>query len=313
MFYAEYNLRLFLYLLTRKFQILHSNDLDTLLANYLASRLKRKPIVYDSHEYFTEVPELQGRAFAKKSWESIEGWIFPDLSKIFTVNESIAQLYSKKYGKELHVIRNIPLRKSTLEPEKKSSFGLKEEDFVMVVQGTGINVDRGIEEMVEAMKILPDSIHLMIIGKGDVLPQLKEMAKEFNLEHRIHFKGAMPYAEMMKITAGCDLGISLDKDTNINYRFSLPNKVFDYIRAQIPILCTDLPELSKIVKGYEIGKTVSSPEPKLLAEAVLEMQNLGKEKFTRNLVEASSKLAWEVEVLPMIKVYDQFRKGSSPT
>ena len=107
-FYAEYNIRLFLFLIVRRFDILVANDLDTLLGNYTAIKFKPfSKLVYDTHEYFTEVPELIHRKKIKQIWEGIEGWIFPKLSTIYTVNDSIAKLYAEKYKKEIKVVRNI--------------------------------------------------------------------------------------------------------------------------------------------------------------------------------------------------------------
>lgn len=108
LFYANYNLRLFFFLLFRKADLLLSNDLDTLLANFMAKKLKRNcELVYDSHEYYTEVPELVSRPKVKAIWEAIEGFIFPKLNKIYTVNQSIADKYKQKYHKDLAIIRNI--------------------------------------------------------------------------------------------------------------------------------------------------------------------------------------------------------------
>src|SRR5690606_16060536 len=106
-FYAAYSFRLFWFLLFKKSDVLVSNDLDTLLPNYLISRIKRKKLVYDTHEYFTEVPELVSRPKVQAIWEKIEGWIFPKLKFIYTVNDSIARRYGEKYGKNLSVVRNI--------------------------------------------------------------------------------------------------------------------------------------------------------------------------------------------------------------
>ncbi|HKJ05832.1 MAG TPA: hypothetical protein VJ970_00040, partial [Flavobacteriaceae bacterium] len=94
LFYAEYNIRLFFYLLFIKKNILVANDLDTLLANYLASTITKCKLIYDSHELFTEVPELTNRPFVKHVWITIEKWIFPKLKTVYTVNSEIAEIYS---------------------------------------------------------------------------------------------------------------------------------------------------------------------------------------------------------------------------
>ena len=121
LFYAELNLRLFIILILSKVDILHSNDLDTLLANYLASKIKKKPLVYDSHEFFTGVPELQEKHFKRKVWEIIENFIFPKLNNIITVNESISRIYYSKYKKEIKIIRNIskPIKSKIIKSRKE--------------------------------------------------------------------------------------------------------------------------------------------------------------------------------------------------
>nr|MBP7409716.1 glycosyltransferase [Flavobacteriales bacterium] len=109
LFYAEYNVRLFfLQLSVGSCQLLVANDLDTLLANFLVARLRGIELVYDTHEFYTEVPELVGRPRVRVVWLAIERWIFPKLKRIITVNGSIAQAYKERYGKEVAVVRNIP-------------------------------------------------------------------------------------------------------------------------------------------------------------------------------------------------------------
>lgn len=304
LFYAEYNLRLFCFLLVRKSHLLVSNDLDTLLANYTASLLKPKTrLVYDSHEYFTEVPELQGRA-AKKIWEKIEGFIFPKLQTIYTVNESIAEMYGKKYGKNLLVVRNVSPLWEAGNLLSKTELGLPEDKPIIIIQGAGINIDRGGEEAVEAMKYI-DNAYLIIVGDGDVVPQLKEYVRENNLSEKVLFFGKQPYQRMMNYTYHASIGLTLDKDTNINYRFSLPNKLFDYIHTNTAVVCTPLIEIKRIVNAYSVGKELDKLTPENLANTINELFENQEDlkKFQDNCISAKQELNWEKETEVLKKIY----------
>lgn len=264
LFYAEYNLRLLFLLLFSKANLIVANDLDTLLACYLAKG--KRALVYDSHEYFTEVPEIQGR-FAKRIWLAIERWIFPKLKHVITVNGSIAHAYRERYGVPVEVVRNIPMHKELGPLPSRSDLDLPEDRFILVLQGSGINVDRGGEEAVLAMKELPDAL-LLIIGGGDAWPVLERMVIDHGIQDRVRLLPRMPYERMMLYTRNADLGLSLDKDTSLNYRFSLPNKLFDYFRAHIPALVSELPEVAGIVRRYEAGIVIPRVEPALIAAEV---------------------------------------------
>jgi len=306
LFYAEYNLRLFFLLLFSKVNIFHANDLDTLLANYLAAIIRRKPIVYDSHEYFTGVPEIQNKALVKNVWMIIERWIFPKLKYIFTVNQSIAQLYKKEYGKNLQILRNIPHKLPFKELKSKSELNIPKDKDIIITQGAGINIDRGIEEAVEAMQYL-EGVCLMIIGNGDVIPNLKKRVLELKLENSIIFRGRMPYHEMMQYTQHAQLGLTLDKNTNINYRFSLPNKLFDYIHAGIPILATKVIEIEKIINKYKIGLFIDNHEPKHIAQQIrlaLNNKKLNTE-WKSNINLAADELHWGSEEKILKEVYNK--------
>lgn len=304
MFYAEYNLRLFFFLLVRKAAIFVSNDLDTLLANYTAKVVKPGTrLYYDSHEYFTEVPELQGRG-AKKVWEKIEGFIFPKLKTIYTVNESIAEVYRKKYGKEIFVVRNVsPLWNGT-QLEGKTELGLPEDRPVIIMQGAGINIDRGGEEAVEAMKYVENAC-LAIVGDGDVVPQLKTYVEQNGLQEKVLFFGKQPYQRMMNYTYHATIGLTLDKDTNINYRFSLPNKLFDYIHTNTAVICTPLVEVKRIVEEYAVGSVLQTLTPEKLAETInkllFDTQKL--DEICENCEQAKQVLNWENETEVLKKIY----------
>lgn len=267
LFYAEYNVRLFYYLLLAKRGFVFSNDLDTLLPCYLISKIKGVGIVYDSHEYFTEVPEIQGRPLVKKVWTAIERFCVPKLRHCITINQSIASIYTKLYNVPFTVVRNIGNTPKKPQPADLSIHKINPNHKVLIMQGAGINVNRGAEELVQAMLHLPN-FHLLIIGGGDVFETLKTMRVELGLEDRITILPKMPRAELLTYTAAAHLGLSLDNDTNLNYRYSLPNKVFDYIHCRIPVLCSNLPELKHIVETYNVGAVALSLKPEDIARAI---------------------------------------------
>ena len=153
LFYAELNIRLFILLVFSKVDIYHANDLDTLLANYLAAIIRRKPIVYDSHEYFTGVPEIQNKKLVKKVWLTIEQFIFPKLKHIITVNQSIAQLYKEEYNKDILIIRNVPKKVETLKLKSKSELNIVEDKDIIITQGAGIKLIEALKNLLKQCNI----------------------------------------------------------------------------------------------------------------------------------------------------------------
>lgn len=309
LFYAEFNLRLFFFLLFRKADVLVANDLDTLLANYWVLKFRSAELVYDSHEYFTEVPELQGRPFAQSTWRRIERRIFPKLNRVITVNGSIASLYKEQYGVDVKVVRNVPHLREAFVPKGRAELDLPEDKAILLMQGSGINVDRGAEEAVAAMELL-EGVALLVIGGGDVFPVLKNIAKEKGLEEKVIFKSKMPFEELCHYTANADIGLTLDKDTNINYRFSLPNKLFDFIHAGVPVLATDLDEVARIVLKYKVGKVIEQPDPGLIANAVKEMlaDPTALAMMVENTHDAAEALNWQQEERTLKEIYGPLKR-----
>ncbi len=297
LFYAFFNWRLFWLLLFKKADILWSNDLDTLLANRMAARLKSKPLIFDSHEYFTEGPELEHNRFAKKVWKKIEGSIVPKLKHCITVNTSIAQLFKEKYKKEFKVIRNVPKKLSIPKTKNRKDLGMPEGKKIIILQGSGINMHRGSEELVDAFKLLPENFHLYIVGSGDVIETLKKTAEDELLKNKISFVGKQPYDMLIQYTMNADAGVTLDKDTNINYKLSLPNKIFDYIQCGIPVISSDLVELKKIIHTYQVGIIVPEVSPIAIAACIQDLLNDPPkyQMMKSNTAQAAYELNWEVE------------------
>jgi glycosyltransferase involved in cell wall biosynthesis len=307
LFYANYNLKLFWFLLWNHADYLLSNDLDTLPANILASRIKRIPLVYDSHEYFTGVPELASRPKVRRIWERIEAFCLPRVRSMYTVNESIANLYRRQYNREVSVIRNFPSTYVLPKRDKtllRRELGLPTDKHIVILQGAGINIQRGAEEAVSAMNYL-ENVLLLIVGGGDVLPLLREMVAEQQLCEKVRFVPKQVPGILILYTQSADLGLSLDKDTNINYRFSLPNKLFDYIQARIPVLASRLPEVERIVENYGVGRICPDHNPATIAACISQIldDDAAKKVMAENLERAAAELNWEKERNKLLEIF----------
>lgn len=296
-FYAEFNFRLFIFLIFKKFNIILSNDLDTLLANYLAAKLKSKKIVYDSHELFTEVPEILNKKFVKKTWQLIESKILPRIKYSYTVCDSIANYYNQKYKINMKVVRNVPFK--NIENFTKENNNKK----ILLYQGA-VNIGRGIEEMVLMMKYLQD-FELWIIGDGDILPKIKEIIILHKVDNYVKLFGKIPFSDLPKYTSQADLGLSFEKNLGLNYYYTLPNKIFDYINFNIPVLCANLPEMKNIVQKYDIGTLLNSYIPDNIA---LQIQDIFKSeqisKWKNNTIAAKKELCWENEEKILLNIFD---------
>ena len=304
LFYAFFNTRLFFYLLFRKADLLVSNDLDTLLPNFLVSKMKKIRLTYDSHEYFTEVPELINRPRVQKVWERIERFIFPKLKTVYTVNHSIAGLYTEKYGVGLKVVRNVsPLWRPSLVPDKQA-LGIPGDKQLLIMQGAGLNIDRGVEEAIGMMHFLSGAV-LLIVGDGDIIPEMKEKVSRENLDEKVLFFGKRPYAELMCFTFHADLGLSFDQPTNPNYRFSLPNKVFDYLHAGTPVICSDVIEVATIVRKHDIGIVLTDFRAEQMAEVLGKLlKDPGElQRLKENCATAALLENWQKETAVLAEIY----------
>ncbi len=302
LFYAEYNFRLFLFLLFSRFDVLLSNDLDTLTANFIAAKLKQKSLVYDSHEYFTEVPELIHRPRVQKFWERLERKMVPKIKHAYTVCYSIAEIYTKKYGVPFKVVRNIPVSQKIKNPSEKE----KSPQKIILYQGA-VNMGRGLKQAILAMHFI-EGATLVIAGDGDIKKELELLAETEKLGNKVEFTGRLPLEELSKLTPKADLGLSIEEDLGLNYRFALPNKLFDYIQARVPVLVTNLPEMAAIVNQYKIGEITASLEPEILAKhikfALSETEN--RKMWIKNLEVAAKELTWENEEKIIWEIYSEF-------
>ena len=311
-FYAEYNVRLFLLLLFKRSDLLVSNDLDTLLPNYIISLLKRKKLIYDSHEYFCGVPELTKRPFIQGVWKKIETFIIPKLPFMISVSDSIAELYQKEYKIECFTIRNLPhtyIIENKIEIKNKvhKELGINISDKIIIYQGA-VNIDRGIEEAILAMKWI-ENAKLLIVGFGDIYDSLEILIDENKLRNKVILMNRVSFEKLKPYTIASDIGISLEKDSNLNYRYSLPNKLFDYIAAEIPVLASPLPEMIKIFEQYQIGELIDSHNPEQIANKINSMlkNNDCQIIWKEQLKLAKEEFCWQKEEEKLLEIYKKLQ------
>lgn len=294
LFYISYNIRLFFILLFTKFDVIHSVDLDTLPAGFLACKIKRKQIVYDSHEYFTEVPELENRYFVKKIWLIIEKIFVPRVDVAITVGTNIAKIYFENYKKQFHVVRNCP--------EIHSSTSNHSEDRYIIYQGA-LNKGRGLESLIKAMKTIP--LRLLIAGDGDIRDKLENMVIKEQLSDKVEFLGQIKPNELINYTSQAFLGYNVMENIGLSYYYSLSNKFFDYIHSDVPVITNPFPEYYDLNKTYNccvFAEAISNN----ISEVILSLLNDTKEynRLKSNCNKASKDLNWNTEKNKLIRAYD---------
>lgn len=300
LFYAEMNIRFFFFLLFRKFELATANDLDTLLGVYCATKIRRKSIVYDSHEYFTEVPELQQRPRIKNIWLKIEQRIFPKLRYVMTVCNSIAKIYQQTYHTNVEVVKNVPFLQSAQAISANLQLPSK---HVVLYQGA-LNLGRGLEMLIESMQFLTD-VCLLLVGDGDKTMELKQLAQEKSVSDKVIFTGKIPFEKLPSYTQLATIGVSVEEDLGENYRYALPNKLFDYIHAGKPVLVSDLPEMKRIVETYRCGEVLQSRNPQCVAQQIQTLlQNPSQlQSYAEQSRKAAEDLCWQREEEKILQLY----------
>lgn len=302
--YAEFNLKLFIKLLSKKADVFLANDLDTLAPNFLNAFVRQKKLMYDSHEYFTGTPELQQKPLKRKFWKLLEKWLIPRADHAYTVNAAVADRYKKECGVDMKIVRNVPLCNQTFR--QQSLPVLPADRFILLWQSGGINHDRGGEELIESIQLLPDFFLLVIIGNGDVLLQLQQKTAALKLADKIRFIPKVPFSELSAYTKQAHLGLSLDKLTCLNYELSLPNKLFDYMHAGVPVLASEVTDVKRIINTYKIGMCIPEITPQAIAKAIewIYMNKAVYDEWKKNTAVAAKDFCWENEQLVLDEIYN---------
>jgi len=294
LFYIEYNLRLFFFLLFRRMDAICAIDLDTIIPGYMISILKRIPRVYDAHEYFTEMKEVITRPAIRKVWLAIERFSIPRFKYGYTVGEKIASEFKRIYGVDYALVRNIA-RLRHLSMERPS------EKFLLY-QGA-VNEARAFEQVIPAMKMI--DLKLVVCGDGNFMPQLKKLIAEHGVGNKVELKGMVTPPELWKITQQAWLGIAVAESKGLNQYWALPNKFFDFIHAGVPQLTMDYPEYRKINEEYEVAILLKEPDSAAIAGAInnLLQNSVVYEGLKKNCLDARQVYNWQSEEKTLLDFY----------
>lgn len=298
-FYAEYNFRLFLKLMFCRFDMVYANDSDTLMGAYWGAKLRGKKLFFDAHEMFAEVPELVDRPKVKRFWERLERRYIPRVDGAVTVCQSIADEYERRHGVKMGVVRNVPER-SVCEGEGDVERGL------LLYQGA-VNKGRGLDWMIHALEYLPEC-RLVVAGVGDELEKMKSLAAAKPWHERIVFLDRVLPAELRNLTRRAELGLCLLQNCGLNYYYSLPNRIGDFVSAEVPVLAIDFPEIRNVVSRYGVGALVGeqdASDARRLAAAVeqtlSDWRSMSSAERKGRFEKAQSDLCWDNDKEHLLK------------
>ncbi|GLR16336.1 glycosyltransferase [Portibacter lacus] len=294
LFYAFFNLRVFLMLLLRKIDIVVAVDYDTIIAAQLSSRFRGTKLVFDAHEFYEESIEIVHRKNVQKFWKWVGKKFVRKADSAYTVSGTIAQTYSEMHGIPFQTVRNVPyfheLSKIRNPHSKK----------VILYQGV-INQGRKLDLLVDSAKYLPEDYEVWIIGEGDLSQVLREQSGE-----NVVFHSWVHPDELYRLTEKATLAYNLLDDSSRSYYYSLANKFFDYIQAGIPSLNNSFPEYVKINERYNCCIITDVNNAQELAQNIMnlvENKQLLSEK-RKNARIAAKDLCWENESKTLLKIFN---------
>jgi glycosyltransferase involved in cell wall biosynthesis len=295
LFYIEYNIRLFFYLLFQRFDAACAIDLDTILPVLAVSAIKGKKRFYDAHEYFTEVPELIGRPFTRSVWKWIAKFSIPKMTSCYTVGNALASIFKEKYHTDFNVVRNFPF----LIPDRK----VKKHDRMILYQGA-VNVGRGLEQLIEAIKDI--DVQLVIAGYGDIQHKIKKMVEARGYHYKVILSGYLTPSQLEELTPKAFLGYNLLDAASLSYYYSLSNKFFDYIHAGVPSLSNPFPEYVEINKQYKVSHLIELDTEEIKKAILYLLDNHDYyNELKNNCLRAREVFNWQTEQTKLVRIYNE--------
>ncbi|MFJ8260578.1 glycosyltransferase [Rummeliibacillus sp. NPDC094406] len=287
----------------KKYDIYHSNDLNTLPQGYLCAkwRLIKKPLIYDSHEVQTSRTGYDSSIYSK-----MEQFFIKRMDSMIVENHTRAKYNEVLYGFYPNVVHNYPFIQKKIENnhvDLHEILQLPENEKILLYQG-GIQAGRGLDKLIKAVPKF-NAGTLILIGDGRIKTDLIKMVNEMNLQEKVKFLPKVPLSELPKYTRNAYLGFQVLNNTNYNHYSASSNKLFEYMMAGVPVVACDFPEIKRVVEGEETGICIDSHKPDEIAAAVNKLlDNIAlRNRLSENSLKASELFNWEKERELFINVY----------
>ncbi len=295
LYYLEFNIKLFFFLLFKRMDAICAVDLDTIVPVYILSKLKGLPRVYDAHELFTEMKEVISRPGIHRFWKWIERTMVPRFYHGYTVSTSIANELSTRYGVQYAVVRNCPY----LTPQQTAN---NFESRVILYQGA-VNEGRGLEWLIPAMNHINGVLH--IYGKGNFLEQTRQLVAQHGLGDKVSIYPPVLPSVLQNITAAACIGINLVENIGLNQYYSLANKFFDYIQSGVPQVTMRFPEYEQINQEFEVAILVEELTEDAVSEAINRLLNDRSlyHRLQQNCLKAREHYHWNNEEKKLLSFY----------
>ena len=290
----------------KNFDILHCNDLITLPIGFIVKKFFNKhiKIIYDAHEYETETNGLSGpkKILIKK----LERLLIPYVDKVICVSDAIANEYVKSYNiPKPELVLNVPKYTDITKKDIfRKKLGINPNQTIFLYQGS-LNRGRGVELIIRTFKELDDNSVIIFMGYGELEESIKAVAKQCT---NIYYHEAVNPNILLDYTSSADFGIATIEDTCLSYRYCLPNKMFEYIMAEVPIIVSNLPEMKKIVKEYNIGVFVKEHNKQDIKNALIEVKKLNNKALSVNIKKAKEVFSWEIQEKVLLKIYYELKR-----
>ncbi|HMB93414.1 MAG TPA: glycosyltransferase family 4 protein [Rhodothermales bacterium] len=293
-------------------RVYHASDLYNLPAMRATARQHGGKLVYDARELYPYVASTAGRPTVRQFWRVVEGYYIRRADAVFTVSESIADQHVAMYGiPRSTVLYNAPPFDSvTPSTALRDLTGVSDDTVVLLHQGQ-IQKDRGCLLLTDAMRDMRGAV-LIFLGGGPLKPALEAHVEKTGLNDRVRFLDPVPPDDLLPVTASADVGITLLEDTCLNHRFALPNKLFEYLMAGLPVLASDLPEIRKVVKGFDVGAVVNPTDREALVKRMQDMADdkQARQRWQANAPRVFETFNWESASQRFIRIYQDLLSSS---